>query len=73
MLAHEAMCPRLIVFAVSALLVSAASQSGGHQTYYVDSSTGDDGNNGLSPAKAWKSLDKVNRASFQPGDCSASS
>ena len=31
------------------------------QTYYVSSINGDDGNNGLSPATAWKTIDEVNR------------
>ncbi len=37
-------------------------------TYYVDSVEGDDGNDGTSPEKAWKSLEKVNATEFQPGD-----
>ena len=57
-----------IVFAISAALAAFASQAGGPRTYYVDSTAGDDGNNGLSAAKAWKSLDKVNGTVFQPGD-----
>src|SRR5450755_2412995 len=68
MLAHEAMYRRLIVLAMSAVLAATASQSGSARTYYVDSSSGDDGNSGLSTAKAWKSLDKVNHAAFLPGD-----
>ena len=37
-------------------------------TYYVDSANGSDQNDGLSQAKPWKSLDKVNSAAFGPGD-----
>lgn len=40
----------------------------GAGTYYVDSVEGDDGNDGTSPEKAWKSLEKVNATEFQPGD-----
>ena len=38
------------------------------KTYYVDSRQGNDGNDGLSAKKAWKSLDAVNRITFSPGD-----
>lgn len=37
-------------------------------TYYVDSSAGDDKNNGTSEDKAWKSLNKVNQTTYKPGD-----
>lgn len=36
--------------------------------YYVDATTGDDQRSGLSPAESWKSLDRVNAMTFQPGD-----
>lgn len=37
--------------------------------YYVSSTEGDDGNDGLTPETAWASLDKVNsHAAFLPGD-----
>lgn len=36
-------------------------------TYYVASS-GDDVNDGFSPAKAWKTMEKVNGYPFEPGD-----
>lgn len=37
-------------------------------TYHVDAKTGDDGKDGLSPETAWRSLDKVNATTLQPGD-----
>jgi len=37
-------------------------------TYHVDSTDGDDARDGLSPAAAWRSLDKVNAADVKPGD-----
>ena len=37
-------------------------------TYYVNSNQGDDSHSGLSPAQAWKTLDKVNQIIFKPGD-----
>ena len=36
--------------------------------YYVDNNNGSDNNNGLNPNAAWKSLIKVNAATFLPGD-----
>ncbi|WP_433890308.1 sugar-binding protein [Streptomyces sp. CA-111067] len=36
-------------------------------TYYVDSAAGSDANNGTSQSTPWKSLDKVNATTFQPG------
>jgi hypothetical protein len=36
--------------------------------YHVDASAGDDGNDGLSPEKAWKTLGRVNAAPLRPGD-----
>ena len=37
-------------------------------TYYVDSANGDDANTGTLVGKPWKTLDKVNSMTFQPGD-----
>lgn len=37
-------------------------------TYYVDSKNGNDKNSGKSPSSAWKSLAKVNKTTFKPGD-----
>lgn len=36
--------------------------------YYVDPKDGDDAGAGTSPEKPWKSIGRVNAASFQPGD-----
>lgn len=38
------------------------------RTYYVDKGFGNDGNSGLSPAAAWKSLEKVSAFTFNAGD-----
>ncbi len=38
------------------------------ETYYVDSSIGNDNNSGLSENEAWKSLEKINSNVFKPGD-----
>jgi len=58
----------LICFSFLALLAATAAPSSGSKTYYVDSSTGNDANGGLSAAQAWQSLDKVNDTTFSPGD-----
>lgn len=36
-------------------------------TYYLDSINGNDSNDGLSPESAWKTLEKANSVTFQPG------
>ena len=36
--------------------------------YHLDSRAGDDARDGLTPTTAWRTLDKVNAATFQPGD-----
>jgi len=46
---------------------TAARSAGQRRAYYV-SPKGDDNNSGLSEKAAWASIDKVNRAAFQPGD-----
>jgi hypothetical protein len=47
---------------------AAAHTSPGDTTYYVDGDTGDDAHNGLTPDAAWRSLDRVNKTRFAPGD-----
>jgi len=42
--------------------------SPGRMTYYIDSETGDDTRDGLTPARAWKTLTRVNQGEFGPGD-----
>ncbi|GAB3902506.1 right-handed parallel beta-helix repeat-containing protein [Mucilaginibacter boryungensis] len=37
-------------------------------TYYIDNKKGDDIFDGKSPAKAWKTLTKINKQTFMPGD-----
>ena len=37
-------------------------------TYYFNSILGNDGNDGLTPETAWKSLDSINTRIWQPGD-----
>ncbi len=50
--------------------VAFAEEAGEQQgtTYYVSSENGDDANDGTSENKAFKSLDKINEITLQPGD-----
>ena len=48
-------------------LFSIINLSAGPKTYFV-SPSGNDNATGLSVKDAWKSLDKINRTEFQPGD-----
>lgn len=43
-------------------------KSSGHTSYYVDSRHGDDTNDGLSEARPWRSLNRVNAGEFAAGD-----
>lgn len=53
---------RVILLAALTAIAAAAA------TYYVDSAAGNDANDGLAQARAWKSLDKVNGMTFAAGD-----
>jgi len=56
-----------VVYAVASILVALSARAAG-ATYFVDASTGADGNSGLSPTKAWQTIGRVNRHSCGPGD-----
>lgn len=45
----------------------ARAATGGRQ-YYLDSQSGDDRHDGSSAGQAWRSLDRLNQATFGPGD-----
>ena len=51
---------RPVVYAVASILVALSARAAG-ATYFVDASTGADGNSGLSPTKAWQTIGRVNR------------
>jgi len=55
----------LCVFIVGFILVSSVP---GATTYYVDSTTGNDANNGTSTEKAFKTLEKISAVKLTPGD-----
>ncbi len=52
----------------SFLIIVANICSFGQHTYFVDANKGNDSNNGLSPALAWKTIDKINQQTFSAGD-----
>lgn len=58
--------------AIAALMMMAFSIAAAPRaiaaTYYVDSATGRDGGDGLSPATAWQSLRRLRDFAFRPGD-----
>jgi len=55
---------RYLLIIVLVFLVSSIHAT----TYYVDASTGDDSNNGTTPATAWQTISKVNNQTFLAGD-----
>lgn len=58
---------RLILFA-GLLVTGSDCCANPPQIYYVDAHSGEDGNNGLTPAAAWRTLAQVNRAPLIAGD-----
>lgn len=60
---YKPLMPMLIFF-----LFSLMASSGWAATYYVDVSKGNDANSGTSENAPWKTIAKVNNASFNPGD-----
>ena len=52
---------------LTSLLFLAAGLQAQQKTYYV-SPSGNDSASGLSVKDAWKTIDKINTVTFQPGD-----
>lgn len=52
-------------FIVMSLFISTSAMAA---SYYLDATNGKDHNDGLSPGRAWKTIRKVNRETFNPGD-----
>lgn len=57
----------LVTMILNNTSVQAEDQPTG-KTYYVDAEQGNDANNGFTIDLAWKTLDKVNSVTFNPGD-----
>ena len=55
-------------FIVLTLCILFSASMSAQQTYYINADNGNDNNEGISPQKAWKTLDKVNSHLFNPGD-----
>lgn len=53
--------------AVALIMSAAAFAPAGAATYHLDSKAGNDANDGLTEATAWKTLDKANATTFAPG------
>ncbi|MET0255160.1 MAG: right-handed parallel beta-helix repeat-containing protein [Luteibacter sp.] len=54
--------------AVAALPLASLRAAPVGKTYYLDGSAGNDGHDGASAAQAWRSLDRLNKVTFGPGD-----
>lgn len=50
------------------VLISVQCSQVSARKYYVSSSNGNDNNNGFSVSSAWKTISKVNKMTFSPGD-----
>jgi hypothetical protein len=59
---------RALLLATLAGCLASLATAQGAANYFLDSQSGDDGHDGLSQAHAWKTLDRLNRQTFQPGD-----
>jgi hypothetical protein len=60
--------PRIWAGVLACVLSCALTGAARATTYYVSSSAGDDSKDGLTTATAWKSIAKVNAATFAAGD-----
>jgi hypothetical protein len=58
----------LALATLSVLPLSRVYAATGGRTWYIDGSGGDDGHNGSSEAQAFRSLDRLNKETFGPGD-----
>jgi len=59
----------LVIIVLTALLLGACSKTEvPGQTYYINNLAGDDNNDGLKPATAWKTLEKASKEIYKPGD-----
>ena len=58
---------RKILLTTITIMLAVTAVTAQHKTYFVSTSGNDDAS-GLSVTEAWKTLDKVNSMTFQPGD-----
>ena len=57
-----------LFLSISCQILFIQKESFGQTTYYISSSQGNDSNNGKSQTTPWKSINKVNSSTFNPGD-----
>ena len=57
-----------VVFGVASCATTPTRFPTNVSVYYVDAQNGDDQSDGLDPARAWKTIEKVNRVPLKPGD-----
>jgi len=63
---HQTKFGRLIAYFIFIILILSSQIFA--TTYYVDIANGNDSSSGTSPTTAWRTIAKVNKASFAPGD-----
>jgi hypothetical protein len=56
------------VAAIAGLSLIASAFAAGAETFYLNVDSGDDTRSGTAPEKSWKTLERVNRQKFRPGD-----
>ncbi|MEA3461558.1 MAG: hypothetical protein U9R49_06745, partial [Bacteroidota bacterium] len=57
----------ILLLLLVCLWITSCEETGPGTSYFV-SVNGDDSDSGLSPRKAWQSIDRVNEQDFEPGD-----
>ena len=66
---HSILCVICLMAVVTTTVQRCGRPDNQGLTYYVDADGGDDGNDGLSAKRPFRSLDKVNGLQLKPGDC----
>ena len=64
---------KLTILAITVILSLVGCNAGynsgkTYHSYYADAQTGNDGNSGTSPEKAWKSLQRIEEQKMEAGD-----
>ncbi|WP_167605753.1 right-handed parallel beta-helix repeat-containing protein [Maribellus sediminis] len=58
---------KLLLIIIVLLFASCSKEEQSKQIYYVNSETGSDTNNGMTPETAWKSFDRITKIELKPG------
>jgi hypothetical protein len=59
---------RAVLAGVGCLVLLSAAPPASGRTYYLDCASGSDAADGTSPERAWRSLDRISKTTFAPGD-----